>query len=216
MADGFPIGLPLDAAYSRRLLCAAEVVDGVTLERVRSDIKVSARGLQRKPTVNAGGIWVWIEEGGAAPTRILVDTADTPYASAERAPPVPPEKSVRIELAPRYAYPFPAGATALRGTLLVSRFGRPAPIAGAAVRLQWTDGTDWFDAPVPVTTEASGDFAAPLRLAPKAEPSTLDDGLAVRLRVTRNGAARTSDTFPLACGRVVGRPQPFIWDDLHS
>jgi len=214
--DRFPVGLPLDAAYNRRLLCAAEIVDAVTLERVRSDIDVSASGLARKPAVNASGFFVWLEEGEAVPTRILVDAAGTSYASAESAPPVPPQKSVRIELAPRFAYRFPPGATALRGTLLVSRFGRPVPVAGAAVRLQWDDGTGWIDAPVVVTTEASGDFAAPLRLAPKAEPRTLPDGdFAVRLKVTRNGSIRTSDQFALAAGRVGAGEQPFIWDDLH-
>jgi hypothetical protein len=216
MSDRFPVGLPLDAAYSRRLLCAAELVDAVTLERVTADLKVTALGLQRKPTINASGFFVWLEEGGAAPTRILVDASDTSYASTESGPPAPPEKSVRIELAPRFAYPFPPGATALRGTLRVSRFGRPEPVAGATVRLQWSDGVGWIDAPVAVTSETSGDFAAPLRLAPKAEPRTLPGGgLAVRLRITRNGTTRTGDEFALAAGRVGSRDQPFIWDDLH-
>jgi hypothetical protein len=214
--DRFPVALPLHAAYSRRLLCAAELVDGVTLDRVRQGVTVSARGLQHKPVVNAGGFFVWLEEGGAAPTRILVDASDTVYADADSAPPAPPAKSVRIELAPRFAYPFPPGATALRGTLRVSRFGPPEPVAGATLRLQWDDGTGWVDAPVAVTSEPSGDFAAPLRLSPRAEPRMLPGGgLAVRLRVTRGGMSRTSDEFALAAGRVGSRDQPFIWDDLN-
>jgi hypothetical protein len=214
--DRFPVGLPLDAAYSRRLVCAAELIDAVTLERVTEDLKVSAAGLQRKPQVNAGGFFVWLEEGGAFPTRIFVDASATRYASTEADPPVPPDKSRRIELAPRFAYAFPPGATALRGTLRVSRFGSPEPIGGATVRLQWSDGVAWIDAPVAVTSEASGDFAAPLRLAPKAEPSTLaGGGLAARLRVTRNGNSRTSDEFELPQGRVTPRGEAFIWDDLH-
>lgn len=217
MPDRFPVGLPLDAAYSRRLLFAAELIDGVTLERVRTGVKVSARGLRREPTVNASGFFIWLEEQGALPTRIVVDGSDSAYASTESAPPPPPARSVRIELAPRYAYPFPPGATALRGTVWLSRFGPPQPVVGAAVRLQWSDGFGWLDAPVEVVTEASGDFAAPLRLAPKAEPRTLADGnLAVRLSVKRNGSSRTSDEFPLVAGRVGGRGLPFIWDDLHS
>jgi hypothetical protein len=216
MSDRFPVGLPLDAAYSRRLLCAAELVDAVTLERVTADLKVSALGLQRKPAINASGFFVWLDEGGAAPTRILVDASDTYYASTESGPPAPPANSVRVELAPRFAYPFPPGATALRGTLRVSRFGRPEPVAGATTRLQWFDGISWIDAPVTVTSESSGDFAAPLRLAPNAEPRTRPGGgLAVRLRVTRNGTIRTGDEFALAPGRVSSRDQPFIWDDLH-
>ena len=85
------------------------------------------------------------------------------------------------------------------------------------MRLQWSDGVDWLDAPVAVTTEASGDFAAPLRLAPKAEPQTLADGrLSVRLSVTRHSTTRTSNEFALAADRVGSGEQPFIWDDLHS
>lgn len=216
MPDRFPTGLPLDDAFRRRLLCAVELVDAVTLNRVTAGLKVSARGLQRKPVINAGGFFIWLEEGARQPTRILVDASDTPYANAETAPPGAPAASVRIELAPRFAYAFPPGATALRGTLRVSRFGQPEPVAGAAITLQWSNGSAWIDAPVTVTTEASGDFAAPLRLAPKAEPRMLPGGcLAVRLKVARGGATRTSDEFALAAERVGGRDQPFIWDDLH-
>lgn len=215
MADRFPVVQPPETAWSRRVLCAAEVVDGVTLDPVRSAIKVTARGLRRAPVVNATGFWVWLEEGGAAPSRIVVDGSGTPYADTDRAPPVAPARSVRIELAPRAAYPFPPSATALRGRLLASRFGARRPVAGATVRLQWSDGVGWIDAPVAVTSEASGDFAAPLRLAPRAEPRALDGGIAARLRVTRGGVTRTSDEFPLAQGRVGGSADPFIWDDLN-
>ena len=135
--------------------------------------------------------------------------------SAESEPPEPPAKSVRIELAPRFGYPFPQGATALRGTLRESLYGPPAPVAGARVRLQWFDETDWIDAPTSVASEASGDFAAPLRLAPKAEPDRRAGGFAVRLRVDRDGITRTSDEFALQPGRVGSRGQPFIWDELH-
>ena len=216
MPDRFAIARPPETAYSRRLLCAAEMVDAVTLARVTEDLKVSAPGLRRKPTVNASGFFVWLEEGGATPERIVVDASDTAYASAESPPPVPPEKKVRIELAPRYGYPFPPGATALRGTIRVSRYGPPEPVVGARVGLQWSGDTGWVDAPVAVASEANGDFAAPLRLAPKAEPRTLPGGgLAVRLVISRNGTTRTSDEFPLHQGRVGGRDQPFIWDDLN-
>src|SRR5687768_5297893 len=104
VADRFAIARPPETAYNRRLLCAAEMVDAVTLARVTQDLKVSAPGLRRKPMINASGYFVWLEEGGATPERIVVDASDTAYASAESPPPEPPEKSVRIELAPRYGY----------------------------------------------------------------------------------------------------------------
>ena len=99
-----------------------------------------------------------------------MDALDTRYADAESEPPVPPEKSVRIELAPRFAYPFPPGATALRGTLRraasVSRGRspeRPCVCNGRTAR----PGSTRRPA---VTTDERGDFAAPLRFAPTDEP----------------------------------------------
>jgi hypothetical protein len=216
MPDRFPVGLPLDAAWSRRVLCAAEIVDAVTLEPVVADLKVRVAGLKGRPLVNWGGYHVWLEEGEAKPQRIFVDASRTLYASTEAEPPVPPNKSRRIELAPRYAYPFPSGATAFKGTLRMSRFGTPRPVAGAAIQLQWFGDAGWIDAPTSVTSEDNGDFAAPLRLAPKTEPRMVPGGLAVRLKVTRSGATRTSDEFALPPGRVTPGEQPFNWDDLHS
>ena len=215
MPDGFPVGLPLDPAWSRRVLCAAEIVDAVTLEPVRKDIIVSAQGLAHPPQLNASGQYVWLEEGGAKPLKISVDASKTSYAGAESLPPVPPQKAVRIELMPLFAYAFPQGVTALRGTLLLSRFGAPKPVAGAELRLQWSGDTGWADAPIKVTSNERGDFAAPLRFSPKDRPNVTSGQLTVRVRVTRSGVTRTSDPFELPRGQVTPALQPFIWDDLH-
>ena len=214
MPERFPVGIPLDAAWSRRMLCVAEIVDAVTLEPVTQDIKVRAVGLKQEPQVNRSGFHYWVEEGGAQPQRITVDALESPYASRESDPPVPPHKSVRIELSPRVSYPFPPGATALRGTLRVSRFGDPEAIPDALITLQWFD-TGWIDAPTTVTTDDRGDFAAPLRLAPKDEPRLVDGAISVRLRVERDGVARTTDEISMPAGEVTPAAQPFIWDDLH-
>jgi hypothetical protein len=197
------------------VLCAAEIVDAVTLEPVRTDIKVTADGLKRSPTVNSSGYHVWLEEGAAKPQRIVVDASRTEYADAEATPTASPQKPVRIELAPRYGYEFPQGATALRGTLLQSRFGARKPLAGARVRLQWSGDLGWVDAPTLVTTEENGDFAAPLRFAPKDKPVVANGALIVRLRVTRQGVTRSSNQFELPRGRVTGAAAPFAWDDLN-
>jgi hypothetical protein len=196
------------------MLCAAEIVDAVTLEPVIQDIKVRAEGLKQEPRVNRSGFHYWLEEGGAQPQRISVDASDASYADGESAPPVPPRKSVRIELAPRASYAFPPGATALRGTLRVSRFGEPEAVPGASVTLQWFD-TGWVDAPITVTSDERGDFAAPLRLAPKDEPRLVNGRIAVRLRVERDGVTRTTDEISMPAGKVTPAAQPFIWDDLH-
>lgn len=215
MAERTFVALPPERAWTRRLLCAAEIVDAVTLRPVSAGLKVRADGLRRNPFVNGSGVYCWLEEGGAQPSRIVVDATGTVYADAESAAPVPPAKSLRIELVPRFAYPFPGGATALRGTLRVSRFGTPRPITGASIQLQWSDGAVWIDAPTRVTTDRSGDFAVPLRLAPKQEPRLVSGSVAVRLRVDRAGSARTSDELSLRAGQVSAAPAPFVWEDLH-
>ena len=215
MSSRFPVGLPLERAWIRRVLCAAEIVDAVTLQPVIADIKVRADGLKRKPRMSRSGYHYWLEEGNAQPQRIFVDASGTPYGDAESEPPVPPEKSVRIELVPRVSYPFAGGITALRGTLRVSRFGAPQPIVGATVFLQWFDGTGWINAATKVTSDERGDFAAPLRLAPKDEPQLIAGGIAVRLQVRREGITKTSDEFALRAGQISPALQPYIWDDFH-
>jgi hypothetical protein len=196
-------------------LCAAEIVDAVTLEPVIKDIVVRAKGLQREPQVNASGFHVWLEEGSAKPLRITVDASQSDYADADCAPPIPPQKAVRVELAPRFSYRFPQGATAVRGTLLKSRFGSPQPLPGAQVRLQWSGDNGWADAPILVTTNDDGDFAAPLRFGPKDRPNVTSGKFTARLRITRSGVARTSDQFTLPRAMVTPAPGPIIWDDIH-
>jgi hypothetical protein len=205
----------LELAWTRRVLCGAEIVDAVTLAPVTDGIRVHADGLKNKPSVNHSGFHYWLEEGNAQPQRISVTSLDEVYSDVDTVPPVPPQKSIRIELAPRPGYPFPPGATVARGTINVSQVGPVRPVVGAAVRLQWSDGAVWIDAPTPVTTDERGEFAAPLRLAPKDEPRLIAGGIAVRLRVRRGSITRTSDEFALSAGRVSPTAQPFIWNDLN-
>lgn len=216
MPSRFALASPPETAFTRRLLLAAEIVDAVTLEPVTRGLKVTATGLRRRPVINVGGFHVWLQDGDLEPRRIVVDADGSPYESAEAEPPAPPERSVRIELAPRFGYPFPPGATALRGTLRARRFGPPVPIAGARVRLQWNDDADWVDAPVVSTSDGNGDFAALLRLARGAEPKPHPDGgVTARLVCDRDGAVRTSAEFPVLQGRVSAREEPFIWEELN-
>ena len=146
MPNRFPVGLPLERAWTRRVLCAAEIVDAVTLQPVITDIKVRAEGLKSKPRISRSGYHYWLEEGGAQPQRIFVDASGTPYGDAESAPPVPPKKSVRIELVPRFSYPFAGGTTAAARhaagePLRRSAAGRGRDRASAVVRRHRLDQT---------------------------------------------------------------------------
>ena len=214
MPDRFPI-TSVEIGFNRRVQLAAEIVDGVTLAPVRNGIKVFAEGLRGKPVVNRSGFFVWLEEPGRQAQAIVVDAARTTYSGARVEPLLPPDHR-RIELAPTPAYVFPAGATGYRGTLIESRYGPRKPVAGTQVRLQWSDGVAWIDAPLRSETNSKGDFATALRLTPKAEPRADSAGtLAVRLRFLREGTVRTSDEFALAQGRVGAAAGPFIWDELN-
>jgi len=123
-----------------------------------------------------------------------------------------------LQLAPTAAYPFSAGTTAVRATLVESNDDEPVPVNVARVRLAWLDddGLTWNDAPTLSRTDAHGDFAALLRLAPADMPRFDADGaLTVRLFAARGGGAeRASSTFQIPQGRVTDAPA-FAWDDLQ-
>ncbi|WP_157866087.1 hypothetical protein [Mesorhizobium japonicum] len=215
MPSAFSVNLPRETAFTRRVLFAAEIIDAVTLEPVTKDIKVRATGLRNKPVINASGIFVWLEEGAARPLDVVVDASATQYIGATVAAPVPPKKSVRIELAPRYGYPFQTGVSALRGSLRESRFGTPERVQDAEVWLQWSDDAGWMDAPTRSTTAANGDFAVLLRLAPDQDPNPHPSGgWNVRLKVRRDGMTRTSADIPFQQGRINSAKEPFAWDEL--
>ncbi|HWA89503.1 MAG TPA: hypothetical protein VG889_05670 [Rhizomicrobium sp.] len=207
---------PFDLSLARKVLFAAEIVDAVTLQPVTSGIRVSATGLGRRPIVNYDGVFVWLEEGANQPLQVIVDARDTAYESVAVPAPILPARSVRIELAPAYAYPFPPGATALRGRLIESPLGDPVAVAGAEVHLQWIDdpqpGTVWADSPVRSHSAANGDFAALMRFTPSQAPRALGKGIAARLSVTRGPDTRVSNPFTLDLGRIGGGP--FAWSDL--
>jgi hypothetical protein len=217
VSSSFAIRIPSELAYTRNVLFAAEIVDAVTLQPVTRGIKVSATGLARKPIVNYSGAFVWLEEGTAKPLQIVVVATNSPYESITL--PAPAARSMRIELAPRYDYPFTSGITALRGSLIENLTDSPAvPVPDAEVWLQWIDdtasGTTWVDAPTRSHSRANGDFAALLRLTPKQVPRTVPTGVRGRLRVSRGGGPRASVEFSLPEGRVADALPPFAWSEL--
>jgi hypothetical protein len=229
----FDVSLPLEQAGQRNALFAVEVIDAVTLERLSGGLKVEAEGLHGKPIVNAGGLFVWLEEDLAALRRVTVDPQRLPYEVGELLPADlerPPRTNV-VQLRPRADYPFTGGTSGLRGALIETRPTSPgpsAPVAGAAVRLRWLDedGVTWRDAPTAATTGVAGDFLAVLRFAPGQEPRVdTARALSVRLLATRGGVTRTTAALSLPLGRVAdpstfphppADPNPliFAWDEL--
>src|ERR1051326_1218393 len=123
----------------------------------------------------------------------------------------------RVELPPRTNYPFAAGVTVIRGALIETGPPWPrVPVANAAVQVRWLDDTGvWSDAPTVSHTNASGDFAAVLRLSPTEVPLFDADGtFTVRLRVQRNASERSSGDLKLKLGRIADA-LTFSWDELQ-
>jgi hypothetical protein len=227
----FPVHLPLEEGRWRRVLFAVEVLDGVTLERLSEGLEVEADGLRGKPRRNVAGAFVWLDEDLTPLRKVTVDPQRLPYEPVELLPGelrLPPAATV-VQLPPRADYPFAAGTTGLRGSLVESRTTPPpppTPLAGAAARLQWLDddGVNWREAATAARTSPRGDFVAILRLAagevPKLDPA---GALTVRLRVGRGGVERTSTPLQLPSGRVAdpatfphgASALTFAWDELQ-
>lgn len=227
MSRPFEVKLPLENAYQRQSLFAIELLDGVTLERVTQGVKVTADGLQNKPVVNSGGVFVWLQEDITPLQKVTIDPGTLPYEKIEREPadltlPPDPRPLTTIELPPRVDYVFAAGVTGLRGTLIEAKVVPPVPVENAVVSLRWLDddGVTWRDAPTISHTNSKGDFVSFLRFAPSEIPIIdNNNSVTVRLRVRRNGNERSSTDFKLLQGRVTDPstldPLTFAWDELQ-
>ena len=225
MTGTWNLQMPLELAYRRSVLFALELLDAVTLERVSRGIRVEAEGLRGKPVLNTGGFFVWLDEDFDQLQRITIQPGLRPYEPRELTAAEVTRPLTKVELAPRPSYPFPAGVTGLRGTLVESQApppDHPEPVTDAKLRLQWRDEDDhWHDAPGITSTDIrSGDFVSTLRPAPNEQPG-IDAGgfITVRLQVSREGFNdRRSDDLKLLPGRIKGPPNSesliFAWDDL--
>lgn len=229
MSRPFEVRLPLEEAYNRRVSFAVQLLDAVTLSRVSQGVKVVGDGLNGKPIVNAGGIFVWLEEDLAPLKKVTIDPKTLPYEKVEldrsqlQLPPNP-KPLTTVELPPRIDYPFTPGITGMRGTLIEERVPppqRPVPVGDAEVHLRWLgDFGMWFDAPTRShTSPTSGDFISIIRLAPNAPTEPGKDTITVNLRVRRNGNERSSTNFTLPLGRITDPstldPLTFAWDELQ-
>jgi hypothetical protein len=231
MSRAFAIHWP-ERAYTRRGLFALELLDPVTLSRVTDGVRVRAEGLRAiDPSVSSGGLFVWLDEDVTKLVKVSIDPQMLPFDRVERLSAelhLPPATSgvTTIELPPRVDYPFAAGTTAARGTLIEERVlppQVPTPVLGADVRLQWLDedGVTWNDAPTTSRTNSRGDFVVVLRLAADEVPQVdANGGVTVRLSARRGGTnERQSDDFKLPQGRVADpttlNTLIFAWDELH-
>lgn len=234
MRRSLRVNPPVDKIALRRVSFAVELLDAVTLDRVSRGVTVIAQGLQRKPILNAGGLFVWLNADTDDVQGVLIDPGVLPYEAIERSrAQLNLEHDTAqgrwpltsIELAPRVDYPFGVGVTGLRGTLLEGH-SRPEPVPQAEVQLRWVDQDgNWHDAPTTSHTTAEsatsqgGDFVTILRLPPSAQPLMNAGSLTVRLRVKRGENQRDSGDLSVLPGRVttpsIQNPSVFAWDQLN-
>lgn len=218
MARPFDIRLPPEQAYRREAMLAVELVDPVTLERVAQGVTVTAIGLAGLPIVNFGGLFVWLKQPDAGFRKLVVDPGMRPFAPVEVAAALVQRPLHTVELQPLANYPFTAGLTALRGSLVehqVPLGGVPQPVAGATIRLEWLheDGTTWVAAPARARTGASGEFTIVLRHAPSQVPALDAQGrMSVRLFAARAAGSEKHQEFQLPHGRVADAVH--AWDEL--
>ena len=209
MMQRFLLHQPSEEAYRRNPAFAIEVLDGVTLERVSDGIDVIAVGLNSKPFINSGGIFVWRSQNIDALQAIRIDTGRQPYEEitiARAALKLPPTRRpiTSLVLSPRANYPFAAGTTGIRGRLIASSTPPQVGVAGARISLVWLDddGVTWREGAPESRTTVKGDFVSVLRLRPADVPRVINGALTVRVRATRNLSTRFSAGLQLPQGRV--------------
>lgn len=217
---------PPEQAYVRNGLFGIELLDAVTLDRVSRGVKVVAEGLHGKPFTNASGMFVWRNEDFTRLRKVTIDPGVLPYEVVQLELAQIEFPVTRVELPPRLDYPFAAGITGMRGTLIEERVVPPVPVRDADVHLRWLDDTNmWRDALTVTHTDArGGDFTAILRLSPSDVPELdADEAVTVRLRARRGGAERESADLKLPQGRIADPSSfaqgpdalVFAWDELQ-
>ena len=231
MNPQFELVSPPETAWQRRVRLAVDVVDAVTGELIRDGIKVTVKEFRSEPIVNASGRFVWLIEPGVVPTEVEVDPQRLPYLKQTRpvpAPdlPLPPRTPqyniVRVELPPTSAYPFEAGTTGVRGTLILdSTVFPPVPLPAHEVWLQWSDDNQplpgWTDALLHADTDAAGDFAVIVRLATNQIARTDAQGrMQVRVAATHEGITKFSPPLQIRPGYVADVTPSLAWNQFTT
>ncbi|MFO1207168.1 MAG: hypothetical protein U1E63_15835 [Burkholderiales bacterium] len=198
-------------------MLAVELLDSVTLERVTKGVEIKAKGLTGKPSVNVGGLFVWLKEDATKFEKLSIEPRTAPFERVEIPAAQVARPLHRVELKPLASYPFRPGITAIRGSLyeeIVPLGTAPIPVRGATIRLEWrdSDGHQQPGTDTAVTNDA-GDFTSILRFVPTEEPRVENGALLVRLFVKRvGGVEKFLDLKPLQ-GRVTDGT--YAWNDLH-
>lgn len=216
-----------EVAYRRRVFLAVELLDALTLTRIRGAVKVEAVGLKGKPIVNTGGCYVWLQEDTPVVQKITVDPGRLPYEKVELTGGDVITPLTTIELHPTVDYEFSPGITGLRGNLIESSFGPVKPVVDGKVKLLWLkDGGGWEESPTTSRPdEESGDFISVLRLGPKDKPEIgeIKGGddygrVTVQIEVRRGTHTRRSGDLYLLPGRITDpttdEPLNFAWDEM--
>jgi hypothetical protein len=214
MVRRFEVRRPLERAYTRKAMLAVELLDSVTLERVSQGVEVIAMGLNGKPVVNGGGLYVWLNEDVTKFEKLFIEPRTAPFEPVE----VPAAQVLRplhrVELRPLANYPFAPGITAIRGTLVESKVSRQ-PIADATIRIEWLDddGVTFHPWQSLAVTNKAGDFTSILRLARGQSPRLDPQGrITIRLAAKRAAGPQKQKNFQLPQGRVAD--ETYAWDQL--
>jgi hypothetical protein len=248
MMRPFPISQP--ELLRRRVLFAVALTDPLTGALVSSGIRVFVDKLESPPIINQSGHFVWLAENGGRPTTVTIDPDGAPYEADSvpvpalpdpplvdpAQPAVPIDDSLRrqvIFLRPSAAYPFPDGATVVRGKMQETAASDAAPIAGAAVAIEWFSEKDpnnstqhWVRSFTLAKTDSHGEFAAALALPVGARAAVqTHETIELRLRFDRAGAVRVSEKIALpppdgapykVQRNTVFLDGPVAWDQLQA
>lgn len=213
----------------RRVRFAVELIDPITLELVHAGVTVTATNIETSPIVNLSGRFVWLGEQDALPDAIIVNPGLLPYEPETILNPEPvgsdvasreqDRRLIRVTLRPTTNYPFADGVTGIRGCLKDK--DPPKPIGDAEIWLRWLDTSrlngGWKDSSARTRSRQSGDFATVLRVPPRANLATLNEGiLAVHLAVRHGSETRLTANFTkILEGRFNEIHQPILWNTLQ-
>lgn len=219
----------LEQAWRRRVRFVVEVSDAVTGELISDGIRVRVRGLSGAPIVNASNRFIWLAEPGAVPTEVEVTPGRLPFLPKSVPAPPPPAPPpalqynlVPVALAPTRAYPFDTGASGIRSTLVrLATEWPPVALPQKDVWLQWMDDNvplpGWTDSTIVSRTDASGDFAAIVRLAiNQIARVDLQQRMRVRVAATHAGSTRFSPEQQIRPGYVADVLQGLAWDTFTT
>ena len=228
MARPFEVYEPLERpwtnkdGWTRKGMLAIEVLDAVTLQRISSDITVTAKGLRSAAIVNHSGLFAWRGTDLAGFAGVVVDPGLRPFTGVDLAAADVTLPLHTVVLQPRANYAFAPGTTAIRGALVeaVSPQGvAPTPIANAPIRLEWLDddGTTWHAPPQRFVTDADGEFVAFIPFVSVDEPLATGGSLQLRLFAKRASVLSLLAERSIAFAHPQGRTTDAIyaWDQMQ-